>query len=561
VNRLHASTAMRRHLAASVCCGVVITGSAIASAVLLAHVISGIITDPGSRTVSHWSGALWILLTLWLVRATAQWLQARLSQRGATAVIAEFNQRVLTTVCALPPPQLTATRDEAAVLATRGLDDLRPYFTRYLPAVIMAGLLTPAAVLVMACYDLRSAVIVLIALPLVPLFMVLIGLMTAERSAASLAAMTTLQSRLLDLIAGIPTLRALGRADGPAHRIAELAAAHRRSTMATLRITFLSALVLELLATLGVALVAVSIGLRLVFGEVELSTALTALLLAPEVFWPLRRVGTEFHAAQDGKTAAEKAFGLLDAAPEPTGGTLPVAIEASEATGNTIEASEATGNTPSGSSIRLEDVTVDGRDGAAPHRLTADVEPGSVTVLTGPNGAGKSTALQVILGLTRPTSGRVSVAGVDVADLDLRTWWAQVAWLTQRPTLVPGTLRDNLELFGSIDDLDDACRTAGFDDVLATLPSGLETVIGRGGEGLSLGQRQRLGIARVLGSRAPVLLLDEPTSHLDAELENRVLRAILERARAGATVVLVGHRDPVTAVGDRVVHVGGEVLV
>jgi ATP-binding cassette subfamily C protein CydD len=547
VNGLHASTAMRRHLAASVCCGVVITGTAIASAVLLAHVISGIITDPASRTVPHWSGSLWILLGLWLVRALAQWLQARLSQRGATAVIAEFNQRVLTAVCALPPSQLAAVRDDAAVLATRGLDGLRPYFTRYLPAVILAGLLTPAAVVVMACYDLQSAVIVVIALPLVPLFMVLIGLVTAERSAASLAAMTTLQSRLLDLIAGIPTLRALARADGPAHRIAELAAAHRRSTMATLRITFLSALVLELLATLGVALVAVSVGLRLVFGEVELSTALTALLLAPEVFWPLRRVGTEFHAAQDGKTAAEKAFRMLHGA--------------SEATGVVVAASEATGNNRAGAQIRLEDVSVDGRDGPAPHRLTADIEPGSVTVLTGPNGAGKSTALQVILGLTRPTSGRVLVSGVDVEDLDLRAWWEQLAWLTQRPALVPGTLRENLELFGAIDDLGDACRTAGFGDVLATLPDGLDTVIGRGGEGLSLGQRQRLGIARVLGSRAPVLLLDEPTSHLDADLEDRVLHVIAERARAGATVVLVGHRERVTAVGDRVVHVGGEVLV
>ncbi|HEX7825383.1 MAG TPA: thiol reductant ABC exporter subunit CydD, partial [Mycobacterium sp.] len=467
--------------------------------------------------------------------------QARLSQRGATAVIAEFNERVLTTVCALPPAQLAAKRDDAAVLATRGLDGLRPYFTRYLPAVILAGLLTPAAVVVMACYDVRSAIIVVIALPLVPLFMVLIGLLTAERSAASLAAMTTLQSRLLDLIAGIPTLRALGRADGPAHRIAELAAAHRRSTMATLRITFLSALVLELLATLGVALVAVSVGLRLVFGEVELSTALTALLLAPEVFWPLRRVGTEFHAAQDGKTAAEKAFDMLDTVPAPFGGTLTVCA--------------------AGATIRLEDVTVDGRDGAAPHRLTADVEPGSVTVLTGPNGAGKSTALQVILGLTTPTSGRVLVAGVDVGDLDSKAWWAQVAWLPQRPALVPGTLRENLELFGSIANLDDACRTAGFDDVLATLPAGLDTVIGRGGDGLSLGQRQRLGIARVLGSRAPVLLLDEPTSHLDADLEDRVLHAIAERARAGATVVLVGHRERVTAIGDRVVRVGGDVLV
>lgn len=541
MNRLHASAAMRRHLAASVGCGVVITASAIASAVLLAHVIAGIITEPASRTVSHWSGTLWILLALWVVRAMAQWAQARLSQRGATAVIAEFNERVLTTVAGLPPRLLAARRDQAAVLITRGLDGLRPYFTRYLPSVILAGLLTPAAVIVMACYDVRSAVIVLVALPLVPAFMVLIGLLTAERSAASLAAMTTLQSRLLDLIAGIPTLRALGRAEGPAHRITELAAAHRRSTMATLRITFLSALVLELLATLGVALVAVSVGLRLVFGEVGLSTALTALLLAPEVFWPLRRVGTEFHAAQDGKTAAEKAFGLLDAVSAPTTGTRSI--------------------NAAGAAIRLEDVTVLGRDGAAPHRLTADVDAGSVTVLTGPNGAGKSTVLQVILGLTQPTSGRVTIAGVDVTELDPRGWWRQVAWLTQRPALLPGTLRENLELFGPLSDLEGACRTAGFDEVLATLPDGLDTVIGRGGDGLSLGQRQRLGLARVFGSAAPVLLLDEPTSHLDADLEARVLRAVVERARAGATVVVVGHREPVTAIADRVVHVGGELLV
>lgn len=541
MNRLHASAAMRRHLAASVGCGVVITGTAIATAVLLAHVIAGIITDPTSRTVSHWSSALWILLALWLVRATAQWMQARLSQRGATAVIAEFNQRVLTTVSNLPPRQLAARRDEAAVLATHGLDGLRPYFTRYLPAVILAGLLTPAAVAVMAVYDLRSAAIVLVALPLVPAFMVLIGLLTRDRSAAALTATTTLQSRLLDLIAGIPTLRALGRAEGPAHRIAELAAAHRRSTMATLRISFLSALVLELLATLGVALVAVSVGLRLVYGEVALSTALTALLLAPEVFWPLRRVGTEFHAAQDGKTAAEKAFGLLDVAPTPAEGTRTVLA--------------------AGASIRLDDVSVAGRDGAAPHHLTADLTPGAVTVLTGPNGAGKSTALHAILGLTPPTSGRVLVGGVDVTDLDSRAWWAQVAWLPQRPALVPGTVRENLELFGPLHDLDGACRDAGFDEVLAGLPDGLDTVLGRGGEGLSLGQRQRLGLARVFGAGAPVLLLDEPTSHLDADVEARVLRAIADRARSGATVVVVAHRETVTGIGDVVVHVGGDVLV
>jgi len=539
VRRFPATTAMRRHLAASVCCDVLISGSAIASAVLLAHLVAGVITDETSRTVAHWAPTLSILLGLWTVRVMTQWLQARLGQRGATAAIAELNQRILVTVTALPPRQLAAVRADVALLTTRGLDGLRPYFTRFLPAVILAALLTPAATVVMACYDLQSAVVVVIALPLVPLFMILIGLVTRDRSAAALRAMTTLQSRSLDLIAGIPTLRALGRADGPADRIAELGSVQRRSTMATLRIAFMSALVLELLATLGVALVAVSVGLRLVFGDLALSAALTALLLAPEVFWPLRRVGTEFHAAQDGQAAAAKAMDLLDVVAAPNPGRM----------------------IASATSIRLEAVGVAGRDGSVPRDLTVDVAPGSVTVLTGPNGSGKSTALEVMLGLTPPTSGRALIGGVDAAELDPRSWWREVAWLPQRPVMVPGTVRANLELFGQLPDIETACRATGFDDVLATLPDGLDTVIGRDGTGLSLGQRQRLALARVLGSPKPVLLLDEPTAHLDVALESRVLRTIVERARAGAAVVVVGHRQSVVAIGDRVIRLGGELLV
>jgi ATP-binding cassette subfamily C protein CydD len=266
--------------------------------------------------------------------------------------------------------------------------------------------------------------------------------------------------------------------------------------MSTLRIAFLSAFVLELLATLGVALVAVGVGLRLVYDDMTLAAGLTALLLAPEVFWPLRRVGMEFHAAQDGKTAADKAFELLDTMrPQPAGKPA----------------------------------------------LDVDLEPGVVTVLTGPNGVGKTTLLHTILGLDTPQP---------------QQWWDQVAWLAQRPVLVPGSVRENLELFGPLVDLDSACRAAGFDEVLAALPDGLDTVIGRGGVGLSLGQRQRLGLARVFGSPAQMLLLDEPTSHLDARMEDRVLQAIVARARAGAAVLVVGHRDSVLAIGDRVLHMG-----
>jgi ATP-binding cassette, subfamily C, bacterial CydD len=208
--------------------------------------------------------------------------------------------------------------------------------------------------------------------------------------------------------------------------------------------------------------------------------------------------------------------------------------------------------------IRLENLSVAGRDGNSPRDLTALIEPGRVTVLTGRNGAGKSTTLQAIAGLTIPSSGRVTVAGVDVAELDPAAWWRQLSWLPQRPVLVPGSVGDNLVLLGGLDsheEIEKACAASGFDAVLAELPDGMDTMLGRGGVGLSVGQRQRLGLARALGSPAPVLLLDEPTAHLDARTEGRVLRAIVERARAGATVVIVGHREPVVAIGDRVVEV------
>lgn len=515
---------MRRFLAATTAYGVLIAACTIASAVMLASLVARVVTDPVSRSVEALAAPLAILVSLWTVRVLAHWQQGRVAQHGASAVIADLTDQVLRAATSLPPRELATRRDEAAVVITRGLDGLRVYFTAYLPSLLLAVLLTPTTAAVIAWYDWRSAVIVAIALPLIPIFMILIGMATADRSEAALSAMTTLQSRLLDLVAGLPTLRALDRTRGAATRIAELSAAHRRSAMATMRIAFLSALVLELLATLGVALVAVGVGMRLVFGDMTLTAGLTALLLAPEAFWPLRRVGAAFHSAQDGKTAVEAAFRFLDDAPASPAGTR---------------------------AIPDHPLTVEVDDPA----LTA--EPGRVTVLTGPNGAGKSTLLQAILGLGPPPTGRIRVDGVEVAELDLRQWWTRVAWLAQRPVLIPGTVRDNLELFGPLPDLESACRAACFDEVLATLPDGADTVIGRGGVGLSLGQRQRLGLARVLGSPAAVLLFDEPTAHLDGPTEARVLAAIARRAADGATVIVVGHRDPVLAIGDVVVDMGG----
>ena len=515
---------MRRFLVATTACGVLVAAATITSAVVLAALVARVITDPASRDLAALSPPIGLLAALWTMRALVTWQQGRLAQRGASAVIADLAEQVLATATALPPRELTRRGDEAAIVVTRGLDGLRVYFTTYLPSLFVAAILTPATIAVIAVYDWQSAAIVAVALPLIPIFMVLIGLATAERSTAALAAMSTLQSRLLDLVAGLPTLRALGRAEGSTARIAELNAAHRRSAMATMRIAFLSALVLEVLATLGVALVAVSVGMRLVYGEMTLTAGLTALLLAPEVFWPLRRVGAAFHSAQDGKTAVQAAFQFIDSAPPP-------ATAGARLTGETVT------------------IEVD-----VPAMTVA---PGRVTVLTGPNGVGKTTLLQAILGLEPAQAGRIRINGVDVDDLDHRQWWSRLAWLAQRPVLVPGTVLENLELFGPLPELETACRAACFDGVLADLPDGLQTRIGRGGVGLSLGQRQRLGLARVLGSPAQVLLFDEPTAHLDGPTEARVLQSITDRADRGATVLVVGHREPVLAIGAQVVHMGG----
>jgi ATP-binding cassette, subfamily C, bacterial CydD len=284
-------------------------------------------------------------------------------------------------------------------------------------------------------------------------------------------------------------------------------------------------------------MVAVGIGLRLVSGEISLTTGLTVLLLAPDVFGPLRRIGVEFHAAQDGRAAADKAFALIDDCAAAISGRRTVVAR--------------------GAVIVVDKLSVAGRDGPCPHELSAVIRPGQITVLTGANGAGKSTTLEVIAGITTATSGHVTIGDVELADLAPAAWWQQIAWLPQRPVLIAGTVAENLALFGALIDPETACTASGFDQVLTELPDGSSTVMGAAGVGLSLGQRQRLGLARALGSPAPVLLLDEPTAHLDAATETRVLHAIVERARGGATVVVVGHREPVIAIGDHVIELTG----
>lgn len=579
----------RPYLVVSVGLSLITTGGIVVAAVALARVLAGVITDPGRRTIGSWAAELAVFALAIVCRAAATWWQARLAHRAGARVVAELEGSVLAAAAELEPRELDSRRTELAVVVGNGLSGLRAYLTGYLPALLLAVLVPPIVLGVIAFHDLTAGAIILVTLPLIPLFMVLIGLMTQGRAAATLEATTRLSDQLLDLFAGMPTLRALGRETGTAaagweqggngwcrddrslasrppgngaaappvgfrrtqrDRVRALGESLHVRTMAALRVAFLSSMVLELLATLCVALVAVSIGMRLVYGHMSLYAGLLGLILAPEVYLPLRAVGERFHAAQDGMAAAAKAFAVLE----------PARRRPERASGRGV-LREFRGV------IGIRDLTVGGRDGDAPDGLSAVLRPGEVTVLTGPNGCGKSTVLQAILGLIEPDRGLVTVDGIPVPELDPERWWSHLAWLPQRPVLLPGTLRENLELFGAraeppaagpvrvLGDLDAACAATGFDAVLDELTERWNTLVGTGGLGLSLGQRQRLALTRVLASDRPVLLLDEPTAHLDADAEATVLAALSARARAGATVVVVAHRPTLLAAADQVIEV------
>ncbi|WP_370181180.1 thiol reductant ABC exporter subunit CydD [Rhodococcus wratislaviensis] len=534
------SAAARGYLVLTVALSVVNVAMVIVSALMIGRVLGGVIVD-NDTDVGRWSTELVVLAAAVGVRVLGTWLQSRFAHRSATRVVAELKGEVLGVATRLRPRELDPRRDEIATVLTRGIDGLVPYLTGYLPALVLAATLTPATLAVITFQDLTSAAIIFVTLPLIPVFMILIGLLTKGKAAKTLAAMTTLSSQLLDLLAGLPTLRALGREQGPATRVRELGDAHRRTTMSALRVAFLSSMVLELLATLCVALVAVSIGLRLVYGEMGLEAGIVALILAPEVYLPLRMVGTQFHAAEDGMAAASRAFAVIDTDRPDDAADGAVVVDAA------------------GARLEFDGVDVASRHGLAPHGLTGTLEPGAVTVLTGPNGSGKSTAVQALLGLVEPEHGEVRVAGAAVSSLDRSAWWAQVAWLPQHPVLVPGTLDENLRLIGEVVDLEQACAATGFDEVLAELPDGWSTRVGSGGTGLSLGQRQRLALTRVLATRRPVLVLDEPTAHLDDASERTVLDSLRSLAAAGRTVVVVGHRPTVLAAADRVIEVSADV--
>ncbi|WP_199907922.1 thiol reductant ABC exporter subunit CydD [Actinomyces sp. Marseille-P3109] len=543
----------RRYIAATAVAGMVTAALVVAQAFLVSGPVSSVISDgAGPASVRRLVVALGGVMA---ARALVVLLQELHAHRSATGTIIELRRLVLEHAARLGPRWQALHGAGTATLLTRGLDDLEPYFTRYLPQLVLAATVTPATVLVLITQDWPAAVAVVCTLPLIPIFMILIGRMTQSVSQERLEAMQVLGDQVLDLISGLPTLKALGREQGPAKKVRSLGRAYRRTTMSTLRIAFLSGAVLEFITTLSVAIIAVEVGFRLVAGRMDLFTGLLVLMVAPEVYQPLRQVGFQFHASANGVAAAEAVFEVLET-PVPERGTLP-APDLRTAT------------------IELDAISVAARGTWAPADLSTTIRPGSLVALTGPSGAGKTTTTQVLLGLLPADRGQVRVVpgpgtasqeAVNLGEIAPATWWEQIAWVPQRPTITPGTVLSNVLVDapngsaagGVPDELEEAARATGFDEVVADLPQGWETVVGSGGVGLSVGQRQRLALTRALCSTAPLVFMDEPTAHLDAASEAHVLASVRALHASGRTVVVIAHRPTLIALAEQTIAVTSE---
>ncbi|WP_433916655.1 thiol reductant ABC exporter subunit CydD [Streptomyces sp. NBC_01744] len=531
---LRYARATRLFLAAVVALGVVGAALVITQAMLIADVVVGGFEDgltvPGLRT------PLILLVAVALGRGLVSWLTELAAYRAGAAVKSELRGRLLDRAVALGPDWLSGQRTGSLVaLATRGVDALDDYFARYLPQLGLAVVVPVAVLARIVTEDWVSAAIIVVTLPLIPLFMILIGWATQSRMDRQWQLLSRLSGHFLDVVAGLPTLKVFGRAKAQAESIRTITSQYRRATLRTLRIAFLSSFALELLATLSVALVAVTIGMRLVHGELDLYTGLVVLILAPEAYLPIRQVGAQYHAAAEGLAAAEEIFAILETEPR-AGGTADV---------------------PPSLRLELEGVTVrhEGRAEPSLDGASLVVDEGETVALVGPSGVGKSTLLNVVLGFAAPDEGRIRVGGVDLATLAPERWRERIAWVPQRPQLFAGTIAENVRL--ARPDADDsavtaALRDAGAYDFVAELPDGAQTLLGEDGAGLSAGQRQRLALARAFLADRPLLLLDEPTASLDGETEAGIVEAV-RRLAAGRTVLLVVHRPALLSIADRVV--------
>jgi thiol reductant ABC exporter CydD subunit len=527
----------RRYLVATVALGGATAGLVVAQAWLIADTVSRAVVGHDSLTALR--RPLTVLFLVIVSRALVGLVQARTADRASATAKSELRVALVERIAHLGPGVIDRERaGRLTVLTTTGIDALDSYYARYVPQLFLAVVVPVAVLLTVLQTAWIAAVIIAVTVPLIPVFMVLVGASTAARMQNQTALLQRLAGHFLDVVAGLPTLKVFGRAKAQVDTIRDITNRYRVATMSTLKVAFLSSLILELLATFSVALVAVAVGLRLLGGHLSFDSALFVLILAPEAYLPLRLLGTNYHASAEGLTAADEVFAVL---------ALPVPVR-----GTRLDVPD-----PSRTGLRIDNLEVryPGRLVPALRGVTLAVGPCEVLAVTGRSGSGKSTLLSVLLGLAPEWSGSVRVGAVDLTDLDVDAWRASLAWVPQRPHLFARSIAENVRL-GAADATEDrvwaAIVDAGLEDVVARLPDGLHTPLGQDGAGLSAGERQRVALARAFVRDAPLILLDEPTANLDGRTEEGVLAAI-RRLTAGRTAVVVAHRPSLLALADRVV--------
>jgi ATP-binding cassette subfamily C protein CydD len=539
---VRSTAAVRVHLAVTVACGFAATALILLQAWLVAHAIAGA-TAGAADALGTTVAAVAVVA---LARAALAYGAETMALRSAARVKSDLRRRLVRHVAAGDPA--TTDAGELATLATRGLDALDDYVARYLPQLVLAALVPVAVLVVVFRADWVSGLVIALTLPLIPVFMALVGMHTQERTRRQWHLLQRLGGHFLDVVEGLPTLAVFRRAKAEAALIRRVTDAHREATMRTLRVAFLSAFVLELLATLAVALVAVEVGLRLLYGRLDLETALLVLILAPEAYLPLREVGARFHASMEGVTAAERVFAALE---RPATAAAP-AVPARPAPRPCVRFARV-------------GLTYPGRDAPALDGVDLELRPGTTTLVTGRSGAGKTSLLALLLRFAEPPAGQVLVTGVDGREVDLRAtdpdeWRRRIAWVPQHPYLFDASVADNIRL-GLPDAPDDAVRRAAAraeaTAVIAALPEGYATPLGERGHRLSAGQRQRIALARAFLRQevldAPIVLLDEPTAHLDPE-NAAAVRAGVARLLEGRTGVILAHDAGWADQADEVVH-------
>ena len=509
----------------------------LAQAVLLARVAARSFDGASLADVAV---PLALLAAVVLARASTAWGFNVVGRRAAGRVLSRLRLDLVRARLTGNPTALDgAEGTEVATIAVAGVDALETSFARYLPQIVLAAIVPVAVLILVAVIDPTSAGIMLLTLPLVPVFMWLIGKHTERRTQERWEALAGLATHFADVVRGLPTLRAFNRGRAQTEQIAAVGDRYRRATMGTLRVAFLSGAVLERAATLGVALVAVTVGVRLVDGGLGLEAGLTVLVLAPELYAPLRNLAAQFHASAEGSAVAGRLFDLIE--------TPPVVHRGQEPAPDLRTAV-----------IRLENVSFryPGRRRPALHEVDLDLAPGETVGLVGPSGSGKSTIASLLLRLSEPSEGRVTAAAADIARCAPENWRSQIAWVSQRPAMLRGTVADNIRL-GDPTAQDGKIRQVaallGADEFIRELPAGYETIIGEGGRPLSTGQVQRIALTRAFLRDAPLIVLDEPTANLDAANAEIVAEAI-DQLGADHTVLLIAHRPELAARADRIVR-------